>query len=263
MKIRGAKGLGDACYVYPIAKYFAECRDKVEIMTRFPVVYEKLIDDYKNVSCIDRYAGKADVECRYGDRYPMQDTNMWEDTLINAKLINQKDKIPFKLEYKWNEKFNFETDKKVCLVKTPAYPHSRTDGMTACLLPKMEVWQSIINEFKDQCYFVMSGLKNSLEFKFDGIDLDLSSIDKIPRLMALVDQVDITITPSSHFVSFAEGLDKKLLIGFAQTGISSPLSFYRWSTPAKVITKPNTSDAFIDSEPIKKIFEKFERLLKK
>lgn len=257
MRIRGARGLGDAVYVYPIAKHFIDKGVKVEVMTRYPEIYNTL-----DCECIDRYIGpKPDIDCRYGPRYPNQETNMWEDTLIQAGLQNEN--IELKIAYDWSEVFKFPTQKKICLIKTPCYAQGKDNGMTACLLPKLEVFQKIIDEFKDQCYFVMAGLKNTLEFEFKGIDEDLSHIDKIPRLVALVDQSDIVLTPSSHFVSFAEGLDKKLMIGFAQTGIDSQVSFYRWSTPAKVITKPNTSDAFIDSEPITRIFERFKRLLDK
>lgn len=260
IKIRGAKGLGDACYVYPIAKYLSKIHDKIKIMTRYPIIYEMLP---ANVECIDRHDGQPDINCRYGERYPIQTTNMWDDSLITAGLYKDKEKIEFKFEYKWDEKFNFETDKKVCLIKSPAYPQSQANGKTDCLLPNMEIWQAVIDNFKDQCYFVQSGLRNTHPHYFKNLDLDLSSINVIPKLIALTDAVDITITPSSYFVSFAEGLDKKILIGFAQTGIDSQVSFYRWSTPAKVITKPKTSDAFIDSEPLKKILDKFERLLKK
>lgn len=265
MKLRGARGLGDACYVYPIAKYLAEQGNKVEIMTKFPVVYEVLMQENKDITCIDRGGLSPDVvNCRYGDRYPIQTTNMWEDMLITAGLYDKIDEIPFKIKYNWSEEFKFPTSsKKIVLIKTPCYPQSKDDGSTKILLPKLEIWQKIINEFKDQCYFVMSGLPNGMPFEFDGIDEDLSHIDSIPRLTALVDQADITICPSSHFVSMAEGLDKKLLIGFSQRAIDCNISFYRWSTPAKVITKPNTSDAFVDSEPIKEILDKFERLLDK
>lgn len=262
MKLRGARGLGDACYMYPIAKYFSKKYDKVEIMTRYPEVFEVLVKEHENIICIDRFAGQLDINCRYGERYPIQTTNMYDDALITAGIIEHKLDIPYEIKYNW-PRFKFETNKKVCLIKTPAYPHSKTDGSSKAVLPRMEVWQTIIDNFKDKCFFVMSGLQNTLEFDLKGIDLDLSKIDRIPELIALVDSVDITITPSSHLASFAEGLDKKVLIGFAQTGIDSQISFYRWSTPAKVITKPNTTDAFIDSEPIEKILNKFERLLNK
>jgi hypothetical protein len=263
MKLRGAKGLGDACYVYPIASYLAKRHDRVEIMTKFPEVYEVLMVRQRNVVCIDRYAGTPDIECRYGDRYPYQDTNIWQDSLIASGLIEEGEEIPYNIEYYWPDDFGIETDKKICLIKTPCYPHGKDDGSTEILLPKLSIWQEIINQFKDRCYFVMAGLPNGVPFKFNGIDMDLSHIKTIPRLISLVDSSDITICPSGHFVSFAEGLDKKVLIGFSQRALDCTISFYRYSTPSKVITKPKTSDAFVDSEPTQAILDKFERLLNK
>lgn len=263
MKIRGAKGLGDACYVYPIAKHFAKRGDKVEIMTRYPVIYEVLIRELPNVSCVDRYDGRPDIDCRYGSRYPNQETNMWEDTLIQAGLIKEKDEVPFEIEYRWSEEFIFPVLKKICLIKTPCFPTSKPSHTTKDLIPDIGVYQKIINRFKDDCYFVMAGLGNDFKFALNGIDEDLSHIDKIPRLMALIHGADIVLAQSSYFISIAEALNIKCLACFAQTGISSRESYYKWSTPAKVITKPETSDAFIDSEPIEKIFGKFERLLNK
>lgn len=263
MRIRGAKGLGDACYVYPIVKYYAKRGDKVEIMTRYPVIYEVLIREFPNVSCIDRYGGKPDIDCRYGPRYSNQETNMWEDTLIQAGLIAEKNKIPFEIKYKWSEEFKFSVLKRICLIKTPCFPTGKPSHTTKDLIPDIGIYQKIIDKFKDDCCFVMSGLKNEFVFVLNGIDEDLSHIDKIPRLMALIRGADIVLTQSSYFVSIAEGMDTRCLVCFAQTGLSSRESYYRWSTPAKVITKPETSDAFIDSEPIEKIFRKFERLLNK
>ena len=256
LKIRGARGLGDAVYLYPIAKHFINQGKIVQVMTQYPVIYNTL-----NCICIERYKGQPDIECRYGPRYPNQETNLWEDTLIRAGL--QGEKIEFSIEYICEHKFDFNTDKKLCLIKTPAYPHYNNNGITACLLPQLNVWQEIINTFKSRCYFIMAGLANSYEFNLMGIDRDMSDIDNIPKLMKLVDISDIVITPSSYFVSFAEALDKKVLIGFAQTGLDSMISFYRWCTPKKVITKPNTTSYFIDSDPLDDILSKFERLLNK
>lgn len=264
MKLRGARGLGDAVYMYPIAKYLARNDKRVQIMTKYPVVYDVLTRNNQNIICIDRFAGEFDINCRYGDRYPIQSTNMWQDALITAGLIDKIDEIPFEFEYRWSDPFKFPTSKKICLIKTPCFPHGKVDGSSVICLPDLKIWQRIINEFKDQCYFVMSGLPNGLEYKnYTGLDEDLSHIDIIPRLMSLVDQSDIVLAPSSHFASFAEGLNKKVLMGFSQKALDCDISFYRWSTPTKVITKHKTSDAFIDSEPIKKILDKFERLLNK
>jgi hypothetical protein len=254
-KIRGARGLGDSVYVYPIAKYFIDKGKDVAVMTNYPVMYETL-----KCKCIGRAEGKPDIDCRYGPRYPIQTTNMWEDTLIMAGL--EKENIEFKIEYKMPKHPPiFPNYKKHCVIKTPCYPTSKPNKVLEFLIPSMSIYQNIINEFKDQCWFTLLGHNNGYNHGLYNYDVNHSLKNDLHEIMCFIDRSDIVLCQSSYFVSMAEGLNKKVLIAFAQKGLDSPKSYYRWSTPAKVKTKPDTTDCFVDSENIGNIFFKFDKLL--
>lgn len=255
IKIRGARGLGDAFYIYPVVKYFIDKGEAVEVMTNYPEVYETL-----NCKTISR-AGNPDINLSYATRYGEKSTTIYQDTLIMGGL--EKENIPFVADYKWRENSEFPTNKKICVIKSPGYAMGRKDRDTACLIPDLKVYQEIINSFKNKCYFVLSGLKNDFNFNLEGIDEDLTHIDVIPRLASLIDRADIVLTQSSHFMAIAQMLNTKCFVVFNHEGLKTNIKFYRHITPAKAISNKEMSGHAIDDEPINKILAKFERLLDK
>lgn len=259
VRLRGGGGVGDSIYVYPIANYFSKKNIDVEVLTDFPMFYRNI----KNCKTRSRnIIPPGTVNCRYGERYPIQTTNIWEDTLITSGL--QDKNIDLKINYdRTKYKFDFETDKKIVLIKSPTYSMKRQKPETERIIPNPKYFQTIINEFKDQCYFIKCGLVNGYKTTLNNFDLDLSGYNDLIKILALVDISDIVLCQSSFFVSMAEGLDGKLMIGFNRQGMDTKYKFFHYITPKKVICKKNTTNYFIDDEPLNNVLDRFENHLNK
>lgn len=253
--LRGASGLGDAVYMYPVLKYYLEQGQCVEILTKYPEIYQPLAK--MGLVITDRYAKQPDRECRYAPRYPIQTTTTYQDTLILSGIEKH---VPLEIEFTCNKKFSFPTNKKVCVIRDIILPMKQR-GDEACLIPNGIRYQAIIDAYKDKVYFVLAGNKNSFNFKLTGIDLDLTDKLDIHGMLQLIEQSDICISQSCFFLPFAEALNKKNFVVFSAEGFTSPAKFYRHITPAKIINKPKIISYCIDTEPNNVICERFGELL--
>jgi len=253
--LRGAGGLGDAVYMYPVLKYYLEHGQRVEILTKYPEIYQPLIKS--GLVITDRYAKQADRECRYAPRYPIQTTTTYQDTLILAGIEKY---LPLEMEFQCPHVFDFPTKKKVCVIRVPVLPMKQR-GDEACLIPPGKLFQKIIDAFKNTCYFVLAGNRNCYQYALRGVDMDLTGTLDIPGLMQLINQSDICLSQSCFFLPFAEALNKKTFVLFSSEGFESPVKFYRYITPEKIINKPEIVGHFANNEPESELTTRFEKLL--
>jgi len=255
ISLRGAGGLGDAVYMYPVLKYYLEQGQKVEILTKYPEIYQPL--KKSELIITDRYAKLPDRECRYAPRYPIQTTTTYQDTLI---LSGIEQHLPLEIEFECSKEFNFPTKKKICIIRDIILPMKQR-GDEKCLIPDGKYFQTIIDAFKKYFYFVLAGNTNNYKYKLKGIDLDLTNCLNIFELLQLISQSNICLSQSCFFLPFAEALNKKEFVIFASEGFKSPLKFYRYITPAKIINKPEIIGSCIDDESIEKVIDKFQKLI--
>lgn len=255
ISLRGAGGLGDAVYMYPVLKYYLEQGQHVEILTKYPEIYQSLVK--AGLIITDRYAKQPDRECRYASRYPIQTTTTYRDTLILSGIEKQ---VPFEMEFNCPRVFYFPTTKKICVIRNIILPMKQR-GDELCLIPDGKCYQAIIDAYKNEYYFVLAGNKNSYRFELTGIDLDLTNSLDIPNLLQLISQSNICLSQSCFFLPFSEAINKKCFVVFSAKGFKSPLKFYRHITPAKTINKPEIIGYCVDDEPKNTIIEKFGELL--
>jgi hypothetical protein len=255
LTLRGAGGLGDAVYMYPVLKYYLEQGKQVEILTKYPEVYTEL--KKKGLIITDRYAKQPDRECRYASRYPIQETTTYQDTLILAGIDKY---LPLEMEHKFQKPFKFNTTKKICVIRTLILPMKQR-GDESCLIPNGTHFQAIIDAYKDKLYFVLAGNKNIYKYKLSGIDLDLTDTLNIYELFQLINQSDICLSQSCFFVPFAEVLNKKSFVIFSAEGFKSTIKFYPHITPKKVINKHEIIGHAIDNESESIVIRKFRELL--
>jgi hypothetical protein len=255
LTLRGAGGLGDALYMYPVLKYYLEQGKQVEILTKYPDVYTCL--KKQGLIVTDRYAKQPDRECRYAPRYPIQETTTYQDTLI---LSGIDEYLPFEFEFEKQKPFKFNTDKKICVIRTLTLPMKQR-GDEACLIPNGSHFQAIINAYKYKLYFVLAGSKSAYRYKLTGIDLDLTDTLNIKELFQLISQSDICLSQSCFFIPSAEALNKKNFVVFAADGFKCPFKFYKHITPKKVINKKDIIGHAIDDEPKSVVIRKFGELL--
>ena len=130
MILRGSMGLGDAIYLYPVVKYYSERGEDVTIVTRYPEIFAGL--NCKTVLESDF------IDCQNSSRTIIEGTNIFEDTLIMAKV---EEKLPLKIEYP-GEKRIFPTSKKVCVIRTPSAP-AKGEANSTVMIPDVLVFQKI------------------------------------------------------------------------------------------------------------------------
>jgi hypothetical protein len=248
MIIRGSQGLGDAIYLWPVVKYYSERGKDVTIITRYPEVYS-------NLKCTAIQESEF-VDCQCSARTKELDTNIYEDTLLLSGIT---EKIPFEFEFKKVFIPVINTSKRICVVRLPSAPVKGGEE-TAIMIPKPEVYQNIINAFKDRVYFVSVGKQIECEHKLSGIDLDLSNTETLNDYFSVLSCADIIMTQPGHCVPIAEALGKKLFCIFASAGLISDVKRYRFTTPQKILTR--SESAFCQDGDLEKVYlDKFERLL--
>jgi hypothetical protein len=254
---RGAGGLGDAVYLYPVLKHVLTHGGAAEVLTVYADIYTPLRKLGLVIS--DRYAKNPDINCRYGDRYHSKTTTTYQDTLTLAGLDLS---IPLELEYEREEppRLKGVNGRKVCLVRSPAYPMKGRED-TRILIPDLKKTQYIIDAYRDEVFFVQVGNRNGYEGILQGLGQDLSGALTIRQLLTLVDMSDMVLTLPSFLLPFSEALSKKCFVLFSGMAMRTPRKFYHLITPSKIINKKNIVHHAIDTEPADKIVHKFGRLL--
>jgi len=256
ISLRGAGGLGDAVYMYPVLKYYLEHGQSVEILTKYPDVYKPL----KKLGLIvtDRYAKQPDRECRYAPRYAIQKTTTFEDTVMLAGI---EEKLTLKIEFESPGSFDFKTKNKICVIRNPSLPMNGK-GIGELLIPDCTIFQKIIDAFKDRVYFILAGNSGgNFSFPLKGIDLNLTEKLSLPQVMQLITQADINLTQCGFIFPFCEALNRKVFVLFSDRGMKCNHKFFPYIIPKKVINKPSIVSYAIDNEPHEKILERFGELL--
>jgi hypothetical protein len=246
MLIHGSLGLGDAIYLYPVVKYFINCgTDNVSIVTRYPQIYAGLKCKTISLAEIDAIDSPY-LDCHASARTCFPGTNIYEDTLIMAG-ITERPFPPLAFEYA-GKPYLFNASKKVCVIRNPTTPTGGEEDAKV-LIPKIGVFQNIINSFSNSVFFVTVGWQKNINMRLGGVDLDLSDVRDLTEYFGILDGADIILTQPGHCVPIAEALDKKLFVVFAGDGLKSMEKRFRFTTPKKILTRPESRWCIDDEEP--------------
>lgn len=253
---RGASGFGDAIYLYPAIKWWlTEAKlDRVELLTDYPGVYDRLI---KNHGLITRPRGtaKADRECRYGSRYADQSTTTYQDTLFMA---GAPDNLPLEIDYESSKTFDFPGDKKLCIIRVPTIPmRGKPDGIH--LIPDNRIIQRIIDDNKKDFYFILAGnIEKNYRLDLNGIDFDLTGQLKACDLFKLISLSDMVLAQCGFFLPMCEALNKKCFVLYSSKAQKITHPFFNYIRPQKTINKYNLIGYAWDDEPINEILKTFK-----
>ncbi len=246
LRLKGPSGLGDSIYSYPIIKYFIEKKFDVEILTRYK-------DIFKNLDCKVRpyFYFNDDIDFNYVPRKFHKRTSQFEDMCILSGITKK-----IKLEINYEGKRKFKTKKKICVIQRPYWPMNELEKRVELVPDYSQIQKLIINN--QDYYYVMVGVKNSLDFEIKGIDetIEKTSIDD---LFKIINASDMVITQIGWTIALAEILNKKIFVIFSVNGLESDNWFFNTITPKKVITK-QTSSYCIDNWTNEKINKKFQEL---
>jgi hypothetical protein len=244
--LHGSLGLGDAVYMWPVVKYYSAIRDDVVVVTRYPELYATL-------KCQTVHPEEIQ-DCHCSARTLREETNIYEDTLIMSGIESRP---PLEINFEWTTR-KYKTSKPVCVVRTPSFP-VKGDESARCMVPNPDIYQRIINAFRDRVYFVSIGWAVNMQEKLEA-ELDLTEIKALHEYFSALAGADLIMTQPGHCVPIAEAMGKPLLTIFSAPGLVSQEKRYRFTTPKKILTKP-TSHWIVDDDPIDKIFKTFTLIL--
>lgn len=235
-------GLGDAIYSYPIVKYYKNNNPdkKIIVLTKYKEVFEIL----NNIN-FSEDRSNFDIDCTYLDRKQIQETNQFEDILINS---NSPKNLNFEIDIKI-KKINLKTSKKILLLRNPYL------GMelrkTSILTPNLNEIVNLIDKLKKKYYIIL------LKHEKDGTNIFYKNFDyllektSINQLMNLVFQSDFIISQNGHMLALAESLNTKIISIFSSKLRETNDVFFNSITPKKVITKK--SSHYVYDDDLKKI----------
>jgi hypothetical protein len=225
--IRGARGLGDALLVYPVAAHYLGRGKRVVVSTAYPEVFEPLDCDTIPFS---RRIGVT-VDCSYASRKKHAGSSLWEDTLHNAGI---DERIPFAIDYVDRSRLELPWDRRICLIENPR----RTTIAGWRMTPRLEVYEDIVRRFRREFFFVLVGRSSEIRQRVRGVDLDLVDRTSLHDLFRLVDRAEISVTQAGHLMHFAEGLQTRVLILLTRRATRSWKSMISTITPRKLACTP-------------------------
>lgn len=225
MKIRGNSGLGDAVYLYSVAKHLQDNGELVEVLSNYPEIYEALgcaVQDYDRALTVD-------LDCNYchkKGRDSAQMADISEPVGIDLPIRLSRTK-PTILVPRWGNPMNNKIDRSE-------------------LIPDRAPVQDFI-DLHDALYIQVGESDQAHSEDWDNIDIDLTDRTSVPALMWLYSAVDGVLSTIGNPVAFAEAFDTPLFCVFAQSGFDSNNRFFSTIRPHKVITK-ETSYYAVDSD---------------
>jgi len=260
MILKGASGLGDSIYAYPIVKHYCEKHDDITVMSNYPELFADL-----PVKVIRHTKDNSDIRFTYGIRKYTPGTNQFQDSVISAKI-----KEDLKLEIPWsikndkmiariNKLFRRSGKKFKCALAVPYKPFGRTDDFGKEMTVNYKIIDELIKKFKDNVFFIQVGRFKPL-YRYNNLDVDMNFKTTIPDLMDIVTYCDIGITQVGNLLPICECRNTPVLAFFSENGFKSESKFVRAITPGKTLCKIS-SVAAIDTEPQDTINERFGKML--
>jgi hypothetical protein len=269
--LKGASGLGDTIYAYPIVKYYAKMNDEVYYMTDYPEIYETL----ENVKCSkhqklnyivkeDGEKQPVDVRFTYCGRKYTPGTSQFTDSCLSAGIRKPLDlEIPWTIKNKKliaKVKRQNKNKKKICILAAPYEPFGREDEWGAILRIKPKIMQNIVNEYKDRVFFIQTGNKYTLH-KIKNVDMDLIKKTTVSDLFDLIKICDIGLSQIGNMLPLCECQKKKNFIIYARAGLKCDNRFISSITPEKTTHYRKLNFSAMDNEIDKAVIE-FDNLLK-
>ena len=222
LAIKGASGLGDAIYLYPIVEYYSKKYDKIHVMSDYPELFETI----PNATCFRHLklnyipvrernnVRKVPITIRatYGPGKHKKGTSQFEDYYVFAGI-----KTKIELRIPWNIRNteltnivkNIAKERKICIASTPYEPFGRDDEWGAVLRIKPEIIQAIVCKYRKEILFISTGNKFCLHRT--SCEYDLVDQTTVSDLMDIVSVSDICLSQIGNMLPMAECQGKKNL----------------------------------------------------
>jgi len=267
IRLKGASGLGDTIYAWPIVKWYAQKYDTVHYMTDYPELYETLknVICYKHLKTNDLGGGPVDVRFTYCARKYTPGTSQFEDSVLSAK-IHEK----LKLKIDWtikntdlvNNIISRSDEKKICVLAYPYEPFGREDEWGSMLRINQEVMQILIDRFKDRVFFIGTGNRFVLH-KTNNVDMDLHEKTSVSDMMDLISICNLGLSQIGNMLPMCESLGKKNFLIFANKAmVQTENKFINAITPEKTVHYKHLNCSVHDEMSHEVITNKFNDFIK-
>jgi len=237
--IRGASGLGDSIYLYPVAKYFLDHNYKVSVASKYPELFDTLdITVRKNYKDFD----KINVKCNYCRRKKDLNTSQFEDTVILAEI---REKIKLEIDFD-RSKSNIIASSGI------TQPYVITSGLYSVDIPpyvkpacNYTFFNSFIQKIRHNYKVVVIGDVSNVAP--DPVDYDLRGKTNIYDLLSLVDQSSFVFSQCGFLLPMGEALNKVVFSVLPHEIRTSSNWFVKSITPKKVCTKETSYCSYDDA----------------
>ena len=265
ISLKGASGLGDSIYAYPICKYYAARYETVNIMSKYPVLFQGLknvnVYDHKKVNYINTPSGdKIPIDIRFtycGKKYTAG-TSQFQDSCESAGI---KESINLSIPWKVKNIALIEYIKDVadgrpiCMMAAPYEPFGREDQWGKLLRIDSRILYDIVESRPDVC-FVQIGNKYTLH-SIETADIDIINETSVSDLMDIASICDIGLSQVGNLLPMCESQCKKTFIIYSRKAVESDNKFISAIVPEKVthFKKLNTSIYDDDTNHVKRFNE--------
>lgn len=232
-KIKTYGGLGDAIFLYPIAKWFLSTRKTIQIETQFEDIFFEL---KKNKSFfLSKKISKPTICIEYKNSMHT-DKSVFEDMCDLVGAPN----LEFELQHPGGD--STPPFEKYCLIKPPYHKYDRHRDIS----PNPQSIQQSINLVKKHMPVVLLTHKDDVDYGFEGVEK--IRVEKIANLIGLIKNSSLCISQTGHFQHLAESLSIPRLVIFSRKMKTSSIDYVKMLKPHKVIIKKSTQYIF-DDEP--------------
>lgn len=210
MLITIQRGLGDAIYAQPVIRELAKTQ-KIFLETEFSELYNHLDNIIVCNKFTDEQRKLKPKKLYWYTNYP----NAFSQLCKNADVKE----LEFKLDIPLIAVQQFETDKKLCIVKAPYSPQYLTNANKHYkdFAGSLSEIQKFIDDNRKEFYFISTGDKTDYTGNLTGIDCDLNDKLSLLQFLSLCKQADIFVSQIGHLLAIACVYRKKIKIVSSNT----------------------------------------------
>lgn len=258
ISIRGGSGLGDSVYLQSVARHFVEQGHRVEVCSGWPDVFLPLWD---RVTVSPFRRKPIDRLAHYAQRRHVVGTTQFQDCYIQAGITEPVD---LRLDWTIRNKRVLAPEHNphglpVVMVQMARTPFGRDDRAYPEFAPEWRAVQRVIDALRGRAFLVLVG-KGEPDFRYTGIDLDLSNATSVAELIDIGFAAHGFLGQCSFIIPIAESFSKPVLLVWSRKGLNSPHAIIRQMTPQKILHRVS-SRFVIDDWPDSEITRAADALL--
>jgi hypothetical protein len=234
-------GLGDAIFLYPIAKWFTYKKRPIQIKTKFKEIFHEIIKNpyFLSPDCLCHPV----KEIKYRELMCSSNKNIFEDIcdIVGAPSLD------FKLDHPGG--FLKIDHKRYCVIKPPYYKYNRHRDTA----PNPLSIQLIIDFVSKYMPVILVKHDDDLFYEFEKVTC--VSVSQVSDLIGIIKNSSLAISQTGHFQHLAESLGIPSCVVFSSKMVNSDIDFVKMMRPEKIIIGKKTKYVFDNDLYFENIFK--------